>query len=129
MKLRWDKFLWCVRLAKTRALAAELISKGRIKINGESIKPSREVKLNDHISFQRNTALFTYKVVGFTDKRIGAQLTVNFIIDLTPPEEIEKLKLYQGAQRNYRQTDGKPTKKDRRELDDFLTNWDEIEEI
>ena len=85
--------------------------------------------MNDHISFQRNTALFTYKVVGFTDKRIGAQLTVNFIIDLTPPEEIEKLKLYQGAQRNYRQTDGKPTKKDRRELDDFLTNWDEIEEI
>ena len=82
MKLRWDKFLWCVRLAKTRALAAELISKGRIKINGESIKPSREVKLNDHISFQRNTALFTYKVVGFTDKRIGAQLTVNFMIDL-----------------------------------------------
>ena len=51
------------------------------------------------------------------------------MIDLTPPEEIEKLKLYQGAQRNYRQTDGKPTKKDRRELDDFLTNWDENEEI
>jgi ribosome-associated heat shock protein Hsp15 len=123
MKLRWDKYLWCVRLAKTRSLASELISKGKIKVNGESIKPSREVKLNDLISVQKNTATFTFKVVGFTDKRVGAQLVSNFLVDLTPQEELEKLKLYQEAQRNYRQTDGKPTKKDRRELDDFLSNW------
>jgi ribosome-associated heat shock protein Hsp15 len=81
--------------------------------------------LNDIISFQRNNAVFTYKVLGITDKRVGAPLVVNFIIDQTPPEEIEKLKLYQSAQRNYRQTDGKPTKKDRRELDHFLENWEE----
>jgi ribosome-associated heat shock protein Hsp15 len=123
MKLRWDKYLWCVRLAKTRSLASELISKGKIKVNGESIKPSREVKLNDLISVQKNTATFTFKAVGFTDKRVGAQLVSNFLVDLTPEEEIEKLKLYHEAQRNYRQTDGKPTKKDRRELDDFLSNW------
>jgi ribosome-associated heat shock protein Hsp15 len=123
MKLRWDKYLWCVRLAKTRSLASELISKGKIKVNGESIKPSREVKLNDLISVQKNTATFTFKAVGFTDKRVGAQLVSNFLVDLTPQEEIEKLKLYHEAQRNYRQTDGKPTKKDRRELDDFLSNW------
>ncbi|MFY7943733.1 MAG: RNA-binding S4 domain-containing protein [Crocinitomicaceae bacterium] len=123
MKLRWDKFIWCVRLAKTRSLAAELITKGRIKINSEQIKPSREVKINDLIQFQRNTAVFTYKVVGLTDKRVGAQLVVNFLLDLTPVEELEKLKLYQEAQRNYRLTDGKPTKKDRRDLDEFLENW------
>ena len=123
MKLRWDKYLWCVRLAKTRSLASELISKGKIKVNGESIKPSREVKLNDLISVQKNTATFTFKAVGFTDKRVGAQLVSNFLVDLTPQEEIEKLKQYQDSQRNYRQTDGKPTKKDRRELDDFLSNW------
>ena len=123
MKLRWDKYLWCVRLAKTRSLASELISKGKIKVNGESIKPSREVKLNDLISVQKNTATFTFKAVGFTDKRVGAHLVSNFLVDLTPQEEIEKLKLYHEAQRNYRQTDGKPTKKDRRELDDFLSNW------
>lgn len=123
MKLRWDKFIWCIRLAKTRSLAAELITKGRIKINSEQIKPSREVKINDLIQFQRNTAVFTYKVVGLTDKRVGAQLVVNFLLDLTPIEELEKLKLYQEAQRNYRLTDGKPTKKDRRDLDEFLENW------
>jgi ribosome-associated heat shock protein Hsp15 len=125
MKLRWDKFLWCVRLTKTRSLAAELINKGKVRVNNEQVKPSREVKLNDIISFQRNNAVFTYNVVGITDKRVGAPLVVNFIIDQTPPEEIEKLKLYQSAQRNYRQTDGKPTKKDRRELDYFLENWEE----
>jgi ribosome-associated heat shock protein Hsp15 len=129
MKLRWDKFLWCVRLSKTRSLASELISKGKVKINGELVKPSREVKLNDLIQIQRNTAQFTYKVIGFLDKRVGAQLVTNFIHDLTPPEEIEKLKLYLSAQRNYRQTDGKPTKKDRRELDDFLSNWGEEEGV
>jgi ribosome-associated heat shock protein Hsp15 len=125
MKLRLDKFLWCIRLAKTRSLATELINKGKVRINNEQVKPSREVKLNDIISFQRNNAVFTYKVLGITDKRVGAPLVVNFIIDQTPPEEIEKLKLYQSAQRNYRQTDGKPTKKDRRELDHFLENWEE----
>jgi ribosome-associated heat shock protein Hsp15 len=123
MKLRWDKFLWCIRLAKTRSLATELISKGKVKINGESIKPSREVKLNDLIYVQRHTSIFTYRVVGITEKRVGPPLVANFITDLTKPEEIEKLKLYQTAQRNYRQTDGKPTKKDRRELDDFLESW------
>jgi ribosome-associated heat shock protein Hsp15 len=124
MKLRWDKFLWCVRIAKTRSLAAELISKGKIKINGEQVKPSREVKINDLIHIHRNTAVFIYQVIGFIEKRVGAQLVANFIIDLTPPEEMEKLKLYQDSQRAYRQTDGKPTKKDRRELDEFLENWD-----
>ena len=127
MKLRWDKYLWCVRLAKTRSIASDLISKGKIKVNGESVKPSREVKLNDLISVQKNTATFTFKAVGFTDKRVGAQLVSNFLVDLTPQEEIEKFKLYQDSQRNYRQTDGKPTKKDRRELDDFLSNWGEDE--
>ena len=123
MKLRWDKFLWCVRLAKTRSQAAEILSKGKVKINGEQVKPAREVKLNDEIHIHRNTAVFTYKVTGFAEKRVGAALVVNFILDLTPQEEIEKFKAYQAAQRVYRQTDGKPTKKDRRELDDFLENW------
>lgn len=123
MKLRWDKYLFCIRLAKTRSLAAELLSKGKVKINGEQIKPAREVKINDEIHIHRNTAVFTYKVVGFTDKRVGATLVENFITDLTSQEEIDKFKAYQASQRIYRQTDGKPTKKDRRDLDDFLDNW------
>lgn len=125
MKLRWDKFIWCVRLAKTRSIAAELLAKGRIKINGEQVKPSREVKINDEIHVHRNTAVFSYKVLDFTDKRVGAALVSSYILDVTSPEEIEKLKSYQASQRVYRQTDGKPTKKDRRELDEFLENWHE----
>jgi ribosome-associated heat shock protein Hsp15 len=123
MKLRWDKYLWCVRLAKTRSIASEILTKGKVKINGEQVKPSKEVKLNDLIHIQRNSAVFTFTVLGFTDKRIGAQLVPNFLLDLTPREEIEKFKLYKESQGSYRKTSGKPTKKDRRELEEFLDNW------
>jgi len=59
------------------------------------------------------------------DKRVGAKLVVDYLLDITPPEELEKLKLYQASQQNYRQNgSGKPTKKDRREIDDFLVDWD-----
>ncbi len=124
MKLRWDKYLWAVRLCKTRSLATELLSKGRIKVNGESIKPAREVKIGDTIQVHKNAAVFSYKVIGLQDKRVGAPLVKEYLIDTTTPEEIEKFKTYQAAQRVYRETDGKPTKKDRRELDAFLDNWE-----
>lgn len=124
MKLRWDKYLWCVRLCKTRSLATEMLSKGRIKVNGESIKPAREVKIGDTIQVHKNAAVFSYKVLALLDKRVGAPLVKNYLIDTTTPEEIEKLKNYQAAQRVYRETDGKPTKKDRRDLDAFLEDWE-----
>lgn len=124
MKLRWDKYLWCVRLCKTRSLATEMLSKGRIKVNGESIKPAREVKIGDTIQVHKNAAVFSYKVLALLDKRVGAPLVKDYLIDTTPPEEIEKFKNYQAAQRVYRETDGKPTKKDRRDLDAFLEDWE-----
>ncbi len=123
MKIRIDKYLWCVRLAKTRSQASEFISKGRVKLNGMEIKPSREIRLNDIISVQRHSALFEYKILGFLDKRVGAPLVSEFLEDMTKPEEIIKLKEYQLAQKGYRETDGKPSKKDRRELDRFLDEW------
>lgn len=124
MKLRWDKYLWCVRLCKTRSLATEMLSKGRIKVNGESIKPAREVKIGDTIQVHKNAAVFSYKVLALLDKRVGAPLVKDYLIDTTTPEEIEKFKNYQAAQRVYRETDGKPTKKDRRDLDAFLEDWE-----
>lgn len=124
MKLRWDKFIWSVRLAKTRSIATELLAKGKIKINGENVKPAKEVKLGDVINVHKNSAVFSFKVLNFLDKRVGAALVGEYVRDITPLEEIEKFKNYQSSQRIYRETDGKPTKKDRRDLDDFLEDWE-----
>lgn len=121
LKIRLDKFVWCVRLCKTRSQGTELISKGQIKLNSQTTKPSKEVKLKDVISVHKNNAVFSYNVIELLDQRVGAALIENFIIDITPIEEKEKFKAYQLVRQIYRQNgDGKPTKKDRRDLDSFL---------
>ena len=125
MKIRLDKYLWAVRLSKTRSQATELISKGKALLNEVVIKPAREVRVGETITLLKHNARFQYKVLQLLDKRVGAPLVKDYIQDITSPEEIEKLKTYQDAQRNYRQTDGKPTKKDRRELDRFMDDWQE----
>lgn len=125
MKIRLDKYLWAVRLSKTRSKATELISKGKALLNDAVIKPAREVKVGETITLLKHNARFQYKVLQLLDKRVGAPLVKDYIQDITSLEEIEKLKAYQDAQRNYRQTDGKPTKKDRRELDRFMDDWQE----
>jgi ribosome-associated heat shock protein Hsp15 len=125
MKIRLDKYLWAVRLSKTRSQATELISKGKALLNEVVIKPAREVRVGETITLLKHNARFQYKVLQLLDKRVGAPLVKDYIQDITSPEEIEKLKAYQDAQRNYRQTDGKPTKKDRRELDRFMDDWQE----
>lgn len=125
MKIRLDKYLWAVRLSKTRSQAAELINKGKVLINDSLIKPSREIKIGDIITILKHNAKFKYQILAGLEKRVGAPLVKDFISDITDPEEIEKFKAYQQAQNNYRQTDGKPTKKDRRELDRFMDDWSE----
>ena len=121
LKIRLDKFVWCVRLCKTRSQGTEFISKGQIKLNSQITKPSKEVKLKDLISFHKNNAVFSYKVIELLDKRVGAALIENYILDITPIEEKEKFKAYQLVRQIYRQNgDGKPTKKDRRDIDSFL---------
>jgi ribosome-associated heat shock protein Hsp15 len=125
MKIRFDKYIWCVRLAKTRSQASELISKGKIRLNGQDVKSSKEIKVNDVIGVQKHSATFNYKVLVLLDKRLGAALIPTYIEDQTTEEEILKFKQYQLAQKAYRETDGKPTKKDRRELDKFMDDWGE----
>lgn len=125
MKIRLDKYVWCVRLSKTRSQASEVISKGKIQLNGLAVKPSREVKMNDVISIQRHNAALSFRVIQLLDRRTSPPLVKEYIIDETPEEEYTKLKQYQLAQKMYRETDGKPTKKDRRDLDRFLDNWEE----
>ena len=121
MAIRLDKFVWSVRLTKTRSIATELISKGKIRINGLDVKPSKDVKVSDVIHVLKNSAVFTYKIKVLIDKRVGPKLVIDYLEDITPLEEIEKFKLYVDSQSVYRQNGtGKPTKKDRRSLDDFL---------
>lgn len=125
MAYRLDKYVWAVRLAKTRSKATEEISKGKVRLNGEDCKPSKEVRVGDEINVSRHTATFSYKVVQLLTNRVGPKLVDQYIIDITPEEEVEKLKLFQVAQKGYRAYGtGKPSKKDRRDLDDFLEDWE-----
>ena len=122
--MRIDKYIWCVRLAKTRSLASKLVGGNKIKLNGAECKPSKEVTPGDLISIQKNNAIFSFKITQLTNKRLGAKLVPEYIIDITPEEEIEKHKTYQLAQRTYRGKDqAKPNKKDRRDIDEFLEGW------
>jgi len=125
MNCRIDKFVWAVRLAKTRSQATLAISKGKIQLNADQVKPSKEVKLGDEIQVIRHTSVFTFRIIQLLDKRVGAKLVDQYIIDLTPEEELEKLKAYRLSQSVYRDHgSGKPSKKDRRNLGDFLNDWE-----
>lgn len=126
MNIRIDKYLWCVRLAKTRSKATEMIQKGKIKLNGEGIKPSREVKVGDTISVFRQSAEFTFLVKSLLDRRVGSKLVEDYVLETTSSEELAKYQEYQLAQKSYRvHGTGKPSKKDRRDLDDFLLDFQE----
>lgn len=121
MSVRIDKFIWFTRLCKTRSIATELVKKGKVKLNGEDIKPSREVKVGDEIGIVKHTSTFSYTIKALLNNRVGAKLVEEYIVDITPDEEIAKYKTYQAAQSAYRgHGTGKPTKKERRALDSFL---------
>lgn len=125
--MRLDKLLWYVRYFKTRSLATEACKKNRIKVNGEVAKPSREVVPSDTIMVRRDQIDYTFQVLQVPKSRIGAKLVTLHIVDKTPKEELEKLELRKLSQDYYRERgEGRPTKKDRRDLDEFTS--DEIQE-
>ncbi|HIP32731.1 MAG TPA: RNA-binding S4 domain-containing protein [Crocinitomicaceae bacterium] len=122
---RIDKYIWSVRLAKTRSIASKSIEKGKVRLNNGLVKPSKEVKLGDEINIIKHNSTFTFKVIQLLDKRVGAKLVKDYLLEITPQEELEKFKVYQESQRVYRDYgSGKPSKKDRRDLEDFINNWD-----
>jgi ribosome-associated heat shock protein Hsp15 len=115
--MRIDKFIWFVRLAKTRKDAVEMINHSRIRLNTVEVKPSKEIAINDLIQVKKHNAVYSYKVFQIPDRRLGPKLVSEFIEDCTPEEEKIKFQEYQTAQKEYRQFGiGKPTKKQRREL-------------
>jgi len=112
---RIDKWLWAVRLFKTRSQAIDACKAGHIKINGVSIKPSHCVKAGEVITIQRSELTKTVKVLGIIDKRVGAKVAIQYLEDLTPPEEYKKLKEKRESMPFYFEPGyGRPTKKDRR---------------
>lgn len=122
---RIDKFIWSVRLFKTRSLATAQCKANKVLVNNEPVKPSRDVKIGDRIALKKNGATFTYKVLALLDNRVGAKLVADYVLDTTPIEEVEKYKLYQASQSNYRENGmGKPTTKERRLLEKFIRGND-----
>lgn len=120
-KVRIDKWLWAVRLYKTRSLATEECGKGRVMIDGIPAKASREVKIGDKIQIRRPPIIRSYEVLDLSEKRMAAKLVEGYMRDITPPEQLEILEMQKHMSWFQREKGtGRPTKKDRRDLDDFF---------
>ena len=115
---RIDKWLWAVRIFKTRALASEACAGGKIKIDGTTVKASRNIMQNDIVQVRKGIIKYVYKVRKIAEKRMSAKLVPDFLEDMTPEEELTKL---QSAHKLPIQTrekgQGRPTKKERRVMD------------
>ena len=119
---RIDKYLWSIRVFKTRSLATSEIKKGKVSVNSQQVKPSATIKLNDIIDIKKDGITYSYKVLQLLEKRVGAKLVPDYALNITSEEEIEKKKQLQILHQSYRQSlqDGKPSKKDKRDLRKFL---------
>lgn len=133
--MRIDKFLWSIRFYKTRSIAAEEIKKNRVSIGTSAVKSSKEVKEGDVIKIRKNQIDYKIKVLQIPKSRIGAKLVPLHIQDVTDKEQYELLKLRKMTQDYYRNKgEGRPTKKDRRDMDDYVgndidadfTDWDDF---
>lgn len=106
---------------KTRSLAADACKKGRVLMQGVAVKPSRELKVGDVVQVRRNPIVYTFKVVALTQNRVGAKLVPQFMANQTAPDQLELLEVLKLDQSNRRAKGlGRPTKKERRDLDDFF---------
>lgn len=119
---RIDKWLWAARIYKTRTIAADACKKGRITINGAQAKPSRMIKPGDVINVKKSPITYSFKVLQAIEKRVGAKLVPEIMENVTSPEQYELLEMSKisGFIGRAKGT-GRPTKKDRRSLDDFFT--------
>jgi ribosome-associated heat shock protein Hsp15 len=119
--VRIDKWLWAVRVFKTRSQATEACKKGRVVIGDLPVKPSHDVHPGEVVKVRKPTLTRSFKVLALAEKRMSAKLAVDFVEDVTPPEELEILEMQK--QMNWISRDrgaGRPTKKERRKLDDFF---------
>ena len=126
--MRVDKYLWCVRYYKTRNMVTEACKKNHITVNGQIAKPSKEVFATDKITFRKDQITQKITVLDIPQNRVGAKLVDIYRKDETPAEAFQHLELLKLSKEHYRKTgDGRPTKKDRRDLIDFENEVDEEE--
>ncbi|MGF1678174.1 MAG: RNA-binding S4 domain-containing protein [Candidatus Methylacidiphilales bacterium] len=124
-KVRIDKFLWCVRLFKTRTLAARACQGGLVKLNGQPIKPSHAVKVGDIVSSQREGVSKIIKILELLDRRVGAAVLSGFVDDLTPASDPAASTDTSPTprpivRRKHRKTSGRPVKRDRRQMEEWF---------
>ncbi|MBL0014047.1 MAG: RNA-binding S4 domain-containing protein [Flavobacterium sp.] len=118
--MRVDKYLWCVRYYKTRNMVTEACKKNHITVNGQIAKPSKEVFPTDQITFRKDQITQTITVLDVPENRVGAKFVDIYRKNETPIEVYQHLELLKLSKEHYRKTgDGRPTKKDRRDLTDF----------
>jgi ribosome-associated heat shock protein Hsp15 len=122
--MRIDKYLWCIRFYKTRNIATEAIKKGHVTVNNQTAKASRDIFPSDKITIRKDQINYKITVLDLPQNRVGAKLVDLYRKDETPPEAFEHLELLKLSKEHYRaKGDGRPTKKDRRDINDYI--WDD----
>lgn len=120
-EVRVDKYLWAMRIYKTRSIATDACKNGRISMNGVQIKPSRTFKVGDVFNVRKGPITYTYRVLQLAENRLGAKLVPEYMRDCTAPEQLELLELARMAGQSGRDRGtGRPTKKDRRDIEVFF---------
>ena len=123
-RVRIDKWLWAVRLYRSRSLATEACHAGHVKIAGQSVKPSREVRVGETITAQAGGLTRTVRVLALLDRRVGAKVAAGFAEDLTPPEERARAREERARASHFPKGFGRPTKRQRRLLEGWLSSGD-----
>lgn len=124
--MRIDKYLWCVRYYKTRSIATKACKKGQVKVNGDAVKPSREVFPTDKIELRKDQIIYQLTVNDLPPNRVGAKLVDIYRVDTTPKSAFEAKELLKYSKDYYRKKgSGRPTKKDRRDINDFYDDEEE----
>ena len=126
-KLRLDKYLWSIRLFKTRSQASDACDKGKVKYNGDAAKASKAVSINDEYEVKTEAKRWRIKVTGLLHNRVQYSEAINYYLDITPAEEIERLQFQAASFHTGKRPSkiGRPTKKQRRDLDDFAEGKDD----
>lgn len=136
MEERIDKYLFAMRIYKTRSIAADACKNGRVKMNGTELKPSRTFHVGDVFTVRKGPVTYTYKVLALSANRLGAKLVPEYLQDITTSDQLEVLQLARlAAQSGRDRGTGRPTKKDRRDIETFISDdydptldWDEDDE-
>ena len=129
MDVRVDKYLFAMRIYKTRSMAADACKNGRVTMNGVPLKPSRTFTIGNKFSVRKGPITYTYEILRLSENRLGAKLVPEYLRDITAPDQLELLELARMAGQNGRDRGtGRPTKKDRRDIEQFVADFDEWEE-